>query len=159
VIAVVGKGRRCPPIVAAAARETARALAALHPRVVLLCGGLGGVMDAAARGMTEEGGVAIGLLPEPARPVSPHLTYALRTGQPTRGRDLLVAEAAALMFVLPGSHGTMIEAWAAVDRYVPVVGIGDHKGFLTASLPFTAEHVKPDEAAAVAVALLGLTFD
>ena len=48
---------------------------------VLVCGGLGGVMHAAARGAEKAGGVSIGILPGDDRdPGSPHLTVAISTG-------------------------------------------------------------------------------
>lgn len=156
MIAVIGKGRDCSPAVAELARLVGRSLGELHPKVVLVCGGLGGVMDGAALGMTRRGGVAIGLLPEPPEPVSPNLTYAVRTGLAPRARDILVAESADLVFALPGSHGTMIEAWAAIDRNVPVIGVGDHDGHPTGTLWFTAANVAPEECAGVAAALLRL---
>jgi uncharacterized protein (TIGR00725 family) len=153
---VIGKGRDCPGPVAELAHATGVALAALHPAAVLVCGGLGGVMDAAALGMTAGGGVAIGLLPDPPSPSSPNLTYAIRTGLASRARDVLVAEAADLVFALPGSHGTLIEGWAAADRGVPLIGVGDHAGWPTAGLAFTASGVAPGDCAGVALALLDL---
>ncbi len=47
----------------------------------LVCGGLSGVMEAAARGTTEAGGVAIGILPdEHRRRQNSYLTYSVATG-------------------------------------------------------------------------------
>jgi uncharacterized protein (TIGR00725 family) len=134
---VIGKGYRCPPWVRRLALGVGVQLAQLHPHVVLVNGGLGGVMDASARGMTSAGGVAIGLIPTPARSVSKHLTYALRLGLPVAYRDITNAAIAEILIVLPGSHGTVIEGWAGVDRGTPLIGIGDHSGYLTDALPFS----------------------
>jgi|HubBroStandDraft_3_1064219.scaffolds.fasta_scaffold85017_2 uncharacterized protein (TIGR00725 family) len=151
--AVIGKGGNCPPAVRDLAVRVGLQLAALHPAVVLVCGGLGGVMDAAAQGMTKGGGVAIGLVPAGHTP-SVHLTYAIRLGLPLLFRDIITAMAADLVIVLPGSHGTVIEGWAAADRRLPLVGVGDHSRFPSACLPFTAT-AEPAELPALAAQLLG----
>ena len=47
---------------------------------VVVCGGLGGVTEAASRGATEAGGTVVGLLPGESRePANPHLTLAIIT--------------------------------------------------------------------------------
>jgi len=147
---VSGKGRDCPPDVIRLAAHVGAALATLAPEVVLICGGLDGVMDAAARGMTHRGGVAIGLIPEPARcPPSPHLTYAIRTGLPYHLRDVMLAATADLGVVLPGSHGTLIEGWAMADLGVPLLRVGDRHP-MTGALPFDDSVAVSDLAATVA---------
>jgi uncharacterized protein (TIGR00725 family) len=153
-VAVIGKGDRCPNEVKWLALEVGAALAQLHPHVVLVCGGLGGVMDNAARGMTEGGGVAIGLIPSGHTP-SAHLTYAIRLGLPVLFRDITTAMAAELMVVCPGSHGTTIEGWAGAERHLPLVGVGDHTRFASATLPFTAT-AEPAELPELVAKLLGL---
>jgi uncharacterized protein (TIGR00725 family) len=154
-VAVIGKGDRCPNEVRWLALEVGAALAQLAPAVVLVCGGLGGVMDNAARGMTEHGGVAIGLIPAGPRTPSVHLTYAIRLGLPLLFRDIATAMAADLMVACPGSHGTTIEGWAGADRQLPLIGVGDHAGFASACLPFTGT-AEPAELPALVSKLLGL---
>jgi uncharacterized protein (TIGR00725 family) len=156
-VAVIGKGDRCPPLVRALAVEVGHQLAQLHPWVVLVCGGLGGVMDGAALGMTEAGGVAIGLIPAGHTP-SAHLTYAIRLGLPVLFRDITTAMAADLMVVLPGSHGTAIEGWAGAERHLPLVGVGDHTRFASGTLPFSAL-AEPDELPGLVGDLLRLEVD
>jgi uncharacterized protein (TIGR00725 family) len=153
-VAVIGKGDRCPPLVRALAVDVGRQLAQLHPWVVLVCGGLGGVMDGAAEGMTEAGGVAIGLIPAGHTPGA-HLTYAVRLGLPVLFRDITTAMAADLMVVLPGSHGTVIEGWAGAERHLPLVGVGVHHGSPTVSLPFAAT-AEPGELPGLVADLLRL---
>ncbi|MFQ5792648.1 MAG: TIGR00725 family protein, partial [Acidobacteriota bacterium] len=63
-IAVVGASQ-CSPEVARTAEKVGRAIA--RAGAILVCGGLGGVMEAAARGSREEGGFNLGLLPGPSR--------------------------------------------------------------------------------------------
>jgi uncharacterized protein (TIGR00725 family) len=152
-VAVIGKGGSCPAWLWRLAHQAGADLALLHPEVVMVCGGLGGVMDGAARGMTEAGGVAIGLIPAGHEP-GPHLTYAIRLGLPLLYRDIATAQAADLMVVLPGSHGTLIEAWAGAERGLPLVGVGDHARFRTRTLEFTAT-ATPDELPVLVPKLLG----
>jgi uncharacterized protein (TIGR00725 family) len=153
---VIGKGRHCPPDICQLAQQAGAAVAQLHPAVVMICGGLDGVMDYAARGMTAGHGIAIGLLPDTERAPSQHLTYAIRTGLPENHRNIMTASASDLAVVLPGSHGTLIEAWAAADRGVPLIGVGDHCGYLTDALPFTNTST-PDQLAGMIAGYLGLT--
>jgi uncharacterized protein (TIGR00725 family) len=153
-VAVIGKGERCPPWVYDLAVRVGAQLAELAPAVVLVCGGLGGVMDGAARGITDAGGIAIGLIPAEQTP-SPHLTYAVRVGLPVAYRDITTAMAADLMIVLPGSHGTMIEGWTGAERGLPLVGVGDHTRFATRTLPFACT-AEPAELPALVAKLLDL---
>jgi len=61
------------------AHEVGRLIAERGATVV--CGGLSGVMEAAARGATEAGGTAIGILPdEDRRRQNEYLTYSVATG-------------------------------------------------------------------------------
>jgi uncharacterized protein (TIGR00725 family) len=90
---------------------------------VLVCGGVTGVMDAAARGAEAEGGVSIGILPGPDRAgASPHLTYSLPTGM-SEGRNVLVARAADALVAVAGEFGTLSEIAFALKIGVPVVGL------------------------------------
>ena len=59
-IGVIGEGR-CSPRVAEQAERVGAVIAAAG--AVLVCGGLGGVMEAASRGAARAGGVVVGLLP------------------------------------------------------------------------------------------------
>ena len=63
-ISVVGAGEADDELYAAA-REVGRLVA--EAGGVVVCGGLGGVMEAAALGAAEPGGVAIGMLPDEDR--------------------------------------------------------------------------------------------
>ncbi len=60
IIAVIG-GSICTTEEAALAEETGRLLA--QRGAVLVCGGLGGVMEAVARGARANGGTTVGILP------------------------------------------------------------------------------------------------
>jgi uncharacterized protein (TIGR00725 family) len=90
---------------------------------VLVCGGTTGVMDAAARGATSEGGIAAGILPGTDRSeASEHLSVALPTGM-AEGRNLLVVRAADVVIAISGEFGTLSEIALALKIGKPVVGL------------------------------------
>ena len=91
---------------------------------VVVCGGLGGVMDAAARGATQAGGIAVGLLPGSSRAgASPNLTVSLPTGL-GETRNTLVVRAADVVIAVSGEFGTLSEMAFALKIGTPVVGLG-----------------------------------
>ena len=128
-----------------AAREVGRAVA--RGGAVLVCGGLGGVMDAAAVGASEEGGTVVGILPgDHAAAASPGVTIPLPTGL-GEARNTLVVKAADAVIAVAGGWGTLNEAAMCLKTGTPLVGVRDT---LPAELPFQRF---ADPAAAVAAAL------
>jgi uncharacterized protein (TIGR00725 family) len=106
----------------ATAEELGRRLA--EEGCVLVCGGLGGVMDAAARGCEAGGGVSIGILPGPDRDTaSTHLTVAIATGF-GEARNAIVARSADAMIAVGGEFGTLSELALALKMGTPVIGLG-----------------------------------
>ena len=90
---------------------------------VLICGGLGGVMHAAARGAQSEGGISVGILPgDDRRPGSPHLTVAIPTGL-GEARNTLVVRGADAMIAVGGEFGTLSEIAFALRIGKPVIGL------------------------------------
>jgi uncharacterized protein (TIGR00725 family) len=90
---------------------------------VLVCGGLGGVMEAACRGAKEEGGTTVGILPGAQRSqANPHVDVALATGL-GEARNALVVRAADALIAVGGGYGTLSEIALALKAGVPVVGI------------------------------------
>lgn len=76
---------------------------------VLVCGGLGGSMKAAARGASSVGGLTIGLLPGiDKKDANPFIDIALPTSIGF-ARNAMVACSSDLIIALPGSHGTCSE--------------------------------------------------
>src|SRR5439155_194172 len=108
---------------------------------VLVCGGLGGVMEAAARGAAEGGGTVIGILPGyDHRDANRHLTVALPTGL-GYARNVLVAAAGDALIALPGGHGTLSEVALAQVLGRPVVALGrrrERAGVVAARTPAEA---------------------
>ncbi|MET0800634.1 MAG: TIGR00725 family protein [Actinomycetota bacterium] len=104
------------------AEEVGRRLA--RAGAVLVCGGLGGVMDAAAAGAAAEGGTSVGILPGTDRSgASRHLTVVVTTGF-GEGRNVLVARSADAMIAVGGEFGTLSEVALALKMGTRVIGLG-----------------------------------
>jgi uncharacterized protein (TIGR00725 family) len=103
------------------AREVAATLAA--DGAVIVTGGLGGVMGAAAGGATSVGGTSLGLLPDDDRTrAHPDLTMTVPTGLGEL-RNGLVVRSAHCVVAVGGSWGTLSEIALAVRTGVPVVSL------------------------------------
>lgn len=123
LIAVVG-GHRCSPEEAALAEEVGRRLAAAG--AVVLCGGLGGVMEAAARGAKSvAGSLTVGLLPsDDPRDANAFIDLPLATGMGEM-RNALIVRAAHAVIAIGGGWGTLSEIALARRIARPVVGLRD----------------------------------
>jgi hypothetical protein len=110
-----------PPDVAAQAEEIGRLLA--RAGAVLVCGGLGGIMEAAARGVQEEGGTSIGILPGSGRSAgNRYLSVSIPTGMGEM-RNALIVRSADAVIAVAGEFGTLSEIAFALKMGVPVVGL------------------------------------
>jgi len=120
LIAVIGAGAATPEekeTAEAIGREIARAGAAL------LCGGLGGVMEAAAAGAKAEGGLTVGLLPgTTAEGAGTSMDVAIPTGL-GEARNYLVATGADGVVAVGGSLGTLSELAFALKKRLPVAAV------------------------------------
>lgn len=116
---------------------------------VVVCGGLGGVMEAAARGAREEGGLVVGILPgnSPAD-ANPWVDIPIATGLGYTRNSLVVMNADAIIAV-DGEYGTLSEIAHGLIHGKKVVGLRtwDIRGVTVAE---TAEE-------AVRLALAGLS--
>lgn len=128
-VAVVGPGAPEDPDVVEAARRAGRLLAeAGH---VVVTGGLGGVMAAAAQGASSVGGTALGLLPGHDRAdASPGHAVVVPTGLGEL-RNALLVRTADVVLAIGGSWGTLAEVALAVRTGVPVLAVDfwDLSGF------------------------------
>jgi uncharacterized protein (TIGR00725 family) len=119
--AVVGPGDADPRTYGLAA-ETGRLIA--NRGAVVVCGGLGGVMEAAALGAREAGGASLGILPGRDRSeANRYVTVAVATGLGELRNGLLVRASDALVAV-GGSWGTLSELALALRAGIPVVSLG-----------------------------------
>jgi uncharacterized protein (TIGR00725 family) len=121
IIAVIGGGN-CNQEEARLAEEVGRELA--KRGATLVCGGLGGVMEAACKGASAEGGVTIGVLPGDNRnaanpyvqiPIVTNLGYA---------RNVAVVKSGQAVIAVGGNYGTLSEISHALQSGIPVIGLG-----------------------------------
>ena len=91
---------------------------------VLVCGGMGGVMEAAAGGCTDAGGRSVGILPSESRlDANPYLTVAVATGL-GEARNAIVVRTADAVIAIRGEFGTLSEIALALKMGRPVIGLG-----------------------------------
>lgn len=108
-----GGGQEC-----LAAYEIASVLAGAG--VPIVCGGRGGVMEAASRGATEAGGIVLGILPEEdLSGANPYLTVALPTGIGEM-RNALIARGSICLVAIGGGLGTLSEMALGLKWSKPV---------------------------------------
>ena len=89
----------------------------------LVCGGRAGVMEASARGATEAGGVAIGVLPdEDRRRANGYLSFSVATGT-GQARNLAVVCSGDVVIAVGGEYGTLSEIGLALKVGRPVVAL------------------------------------
>ena len=125
---------------------------------VLVCGGRGGVMEAACRGAQAGGGITVGLLPDgDRRHANPHLTVSVPTGMGEL-RNGLVARAGDAVIAVGGEFGTLSEIGFALKLGRPVIGLGTWRlGRETGAVDAIEEAA--DAADAVARALAAVAQD
>jgi uncharacterized protein (TIGR00725 family) len=120
-VAVVGPGEASAEEVANA-EAVGRGLA--NAGATLVCGGLGGVMEAACRGASRSGGITVGILPGPDREAANEwVTVAIATGLGEL-RNGLIVRAADAVIAVGGAHGTLSEIAFALKTGTPVIGLG-----------------------------------
>jgi uncharacterized protein (TIGR00725 family) len=120
-IAVIGAGD-ADEDACSLAREVGKAIA--RAGVVLVCGGGGGVMEAAADGARMAGGHTIGILPSYNRAsANPHIEFAIATGM-SHARNAIVVASADAVIAMPGEAGTLSEIGLALKIGRPVVALG-----------------------------------
>lgn len=119
-VAVVGPSG-CDAETAALAEAAGRELA--RRGAVVVCGGVGGAMEAACRGAKAAGGTTIGLLPGLDRSAAnPYVDVAIPTGL-GEARNVLVVRAADAVVAVRGEFGTLSEIAFALRVGTPVVGL------------------------------------
>jgi len=119
-IAVIG-GAFCPKEVENEAYEVGYKIA--KQGAWLVCGGLTGVMNAAAKGVKDAGGFSIGILPTDDRTgASPYLDVSIPTGIGF-ARNLIVILSADAVIAINGESGTLSEIGYALRYNKPVIGL------------------------------------
>ncbi len=120
IIAVIGGGQPSAEE-ARLAEEVGHQLA--RQGVVLICGGLGGVMEAACRGASSAGGLTIGILPgDSPETANPYVQIPIATGI-GYARNISVVKSAQAVIAIGGSYGTLSEIAHARQSGIPVIGL------------------------------------
>ncbi len=120
IIAVIG-GSQASPDEVRLAEEVGRELA--RQGATLVCGGLGGVMEAACRGASDEGGVTIGILPgDSPEAANPYVEIPIVTGI-GYARNVSVVKSAQAVIAVGGSYGTLSEIAHALQGGIPLIGL------------------------------------
>lgn len=122
IIAVIGGGT-CTKDEWTLAQETGRLLAARG--AIVVCGGLGGVMEAAAKGAKSNGGVTVGILPgTDLTAANAYIDVPLATGLGEM-RNFLIVRVAQALIAIGGGIGTLSEIALAQRTEKPVIGLHD----------------------------------
>jgi len=116
---------------------------------VLVCGGLGGVMEAAASGAKKAGGFTVGILPgvSPGE-ANPSIDLPIATGL-GYSRNSLVALNADILIAIAGEYGTLSEIAYGHIYGKKVIGLDtwDIKGVIKAKTPEEAVRIALNECA------------
>lgn len=119
-IGVIG-GSEAPSHILALAEKVGREVARMG--AVLVCGGLGGVMEAACRGAKQQGGITVGILPGAKREeANPYVDIPIVTGM-SYARNIIVVRSSDIVIAVDGRYGTLSEIGYALGLGIPVVGI------------------------------------
>lgn len=120
VIAICGAGQ-CDAPLAVLAEEVGRRVA--QAGALLVCGGLGGVMEAACRGAVQEGGQTLGLLPgADASSANAAVSIAVPTGM-GHARNVIIVQTADVVIAIGGAYGTLSEIALARKCGRRVIGL------------------------------------
>jgi uncharacterized protein (TIGR00725 family) len=119
-IGVIGAGRSSGSLNELAA-EVGREIA--RNEAVLVCGGLGGIMAAAARGAKEVGGYTVGILPGPTRAeANGYIDFPIATNM-GQARNAIIAQTADVLIAIDGEYGTLSEIALALKIGKDVVAL------------------------------------
>ena len=120
IISVIGAGQATSEI-AILAEEVGRELA--KRGVSMVCGGLGGVMEASCRGAKSAGGTTIGILPgnDPGD-ANQWVDFPICTGL-GYGRNVIVVKTGRAVIAVGGAYGTLSEIGHALGEGIPVIGL------------------------------------
>jgi len=119
-ITVVGSGGRVPPQVSEIAERVGELV--VERGAVLICGGKGGMMEAACRGAKRKGGLTIGILPNGIEEANPYVDIAIVT-EMGDARNIINVKSADAVIAVHGEAGTMSEIALALKAGKKVVAI------------------------------------
>lgn len=125
IIGVIGAGS-CNDMIYRIAEEMGSRIA--EAGAILVCGGLGGVMEAAAKGAKEKGGLTIGIIPGfNKEDANNYIDIPIVTGL-SHARNVLVVRSSDIVIAIAGGYGTLSEIALALKMDKTVIGIETWKG-------------------------------
>jgi uncharacterized protein (TIGR00725 family) len=120
LIGIIGQAD-CPPDLEKIAESLGRAVAKRGH--VVVCGGMGGVMEAACRGAKKAGGVTLGILPgKDKSDANPYVDYPVLTAM-SHARNAIIVRTADAVVAVGGKYGTLSEIGLALSIKRPVYGL------------------------------------
>ena len=144
-IGVIGAGK-CAKKLKEQACAVGKAIA--ESNAILVCGGLKGVMEAAAKGAKEAGGTVVGIIPGANRSAAnPYCDVVIPTGI-GEARNVIVVQSSDVLISLHGKFGTISEMAFALKMKKPVISLVNWDLF-----PETIHMPDPQRAVAKAVEL------
>ncbi len=118
-IAIIGAGI-CEEEIYALAYKVGKLLA---DKAIVYCGGLGGVMEAASKGVYEAGGLTVGILPgNRAEDANPYIQIPIVTDL-GHARNVVLVRSVEGVIAISGGYGTLSEIALALKMWKPVVGL------------------------------------
>jgi uncharacterized protein (TIGR00725 family) len=103
----------------AAAYEVGRLIA--RRNAIMVCGGLGGIMESAARGAAEHGGIVVGIIPgEDKLAANQYCHIVIPTGMGV-GRNVQVVRSSDVLIAFAGAYGTLNEISCALALHKVVI--------------------------------------
>jgi len=120
IIGVIGASS-CSPEEAKLAENVGELLA--QRGVIVVCGGLGGVMEAVCRGAKSKDGLTVGILPgQDSSMANPWVDIPVVTGL-GEARNVVVVKSTQSVIAIGGSYGTLSEIAYALKSSIPVIGL------------------------------------
>jgi len=134
IVAVIGS-RDCDATLYQMAQEVGRRVA--EGGAILVCGGRGGIMEAACRGVAEAKGVSVGILPgNDIADANDYVTVPIASGIGL-ARNYLIVRSATAAIAIGGQYGTLSEIAYCLQLGVPVFSLRswDIKGVIPVETP------------------------
>ncbi|MCK5032308.1 MAG: TIGR00725 family protein [Calditrichia bacterium] len=120
LIAVIGAGD-CEPEIYDQAYELGQLLS--ENGFTVVCGGLGGVMEAVCKGIKSKNGTTIGILPgNGTSEANQYVDFGVATGMGI-GRNIIIIRSASVVIAVNGKFGTLSEVAFALQLNKPVIGL------------------------------------
>ncbi len=118
-ISVIG-GSNCTPAEYDKAVILGKGLAGLG--AIVVCGGLGGIMEAVCRGSKENNGITVGILPGEDFKANPYVDIPIVTGL-SHARNVLVARSGKVIVAVGGGYGTLSEMAIGLKLGKKIIGV------------------------------------